>query len=149
MLVVTAIDPGDVHTGMAHWVDGRRRVETIDTADFRAVDRVRQLLEAVSHPPVRRVLVIERFSLYANKSTEQIGSQFETSQLIGQLKLVARDTDTEVVVQGADIKKGTKKQLRARGIDLVSAGSGGDVHAGDAELHLIHYLLKEQLWETN
>lgn len=143
-LVVIGIDPGDVHVGYARW-DGVRVVAG-ELAAGRAVSAVHKELDALRHPPLQTVLVVERFSLYTDRAMAQSGSQMETAQMIGALRYVAWLTDTAVVLQGADIKKPTRKQLKARGIKQQASGS---THASDAELHLMHYLLKEGLWKTS
>lgn len=148
--MVYAIDPGDEHVGWASWngTNGFRHAQTYEVADeggaFPILQAIRVQLESTFHPPVQRTLVVERFSLYADKALSQSGSTMKTAQMIGALKYIARLTDTDVVEQGADIKKPTRKQLKARGIELVATGPGD--HAKDAETHLLHYLLKEGLW---
>ena len=138
---VIAVDPGDKHVGVAVWSDnGDREAYTVSSPE--AVDHVRHLLEVGDEGEV--VLVIEEFRLYPGKDKPQAYSQMETSEMIGALKYVARRVGVEVVEQGAYIKTPTRKQLQARGI----VHTGDTVHAKDAELHLIHYCLKEGKWKS-
>lgn len=133
---VFAIDPGDRHVGFASWHRLERLAYEVDAAE--AVSRLEQILGRGD------LLILEEFRLYPEKAAAQSYSPMETSQMIGAMKLVARQKGADVVEQGAGIKKATRAQLRARGIKQV--GEGG--HARDAELHLLHYLLKEGLWRT-
>lgn len=138
---VIAVDPGDKHVGVASWSDtGDREARTLSADE--AVDHVRRLLEVGDEGEV--VLVIEEFRLYPGKDKPQAYSQMETSEMIGALKYIARELGVEVVEQGAYIKNPTRRQLQARGIVQV----GDTVHAKDAELHLIHYCLKEGKWKS-
>lgn len=105
-----------------------------ETAE-RAVDAIAQVLAFKSSDAV---LVIEEFRLYPDKSEAQAFKAMKTSEMIGALKLVAKQYKVPVVEQGAGIKKATRAQLRARGIKQVGRGD----HARDAELHLLHYILK-------
>lgn len=141
-MLVVAVDPGDKHVGIAWWRsrNGERVAET-HTAEL-AVGAVEKLLEVGDEGAV--VLVIEEFRLYPGKDKPQAYSQMETSEMIGALKYVARKLGVPAVEQGAYIKNPTRRQLRARGIVQV----GDTVHAKDAELHLIHYCLKEGKWKS-
>ena len=137
---VLAVDPGGAHVGLAGWNEGEGRVSTEISADA-AVGAVKNALIGYKLVADRVVLVLEEFRLYGHKAQAQSWSTMDTSEMIGALKYVASELGVEVVEQGAGIKKPTARQLRARGIDR--EGVGG--HARDAELHLLHYCLKEGL----
>lgn len=63
------------------------------------------------------ILVVESFALYANKRHEQIGSEFETSQIIGVLKYHAYKLGIHYVAQPPSIKpRYTNKILLHKGI---------------------------------
>lgn len=152
---VIAIDPGDVHCGMALGItkegDGEREFEVVkawetdpdDCADYVASWLLSGELEA---------LVIEKFNLYADKAEAQVGSDFPTVQLIGVLKYLVRvhNLDAEkngrrcakLAMYGADTKKSMRNQLRARGIKLLPAEAD---HARDAQLHLWHWVGAEKM----
>lgn len=151
MLYVIAVDPGDAHVGWAAWChsygsggDGMSvsRVGELHASD--AVPFVDHTLERVQGRPARAVLVVEEFILYPDKERTQAWSPLRTSRMIGALEWVARTRGAEFVEQGANVKKATAAQLQARGIDRKGVGP----HARDAELHLVHYLVKEGLWPS-
>lgn len=137
---VLAVDPGDAHVGWARWTKAGVVTGEID-AELAAgfVDVV--LNVAVHHRIYRSVLVIENFVLYPGQDRRTTWNPMLTSELIGMLKWIASQRRVPVVLQGADIKKPTRAQLKPRGIKQVGSGS----HARDAELHLYQYLLKEGL----
>src|SRR4051794_3958347 len=110
--VALAVDPGDRWVGWARWCCGVVTAGTWTPAE--CVAGVRQELARWVQTDRRGVLVIEEFVLYPNRAAAQAGSSFQTSQLIGALKLLASDAGVPVVMQGAYIKGPTRKQLRAR-----------------------------------
>lgn len=138
---VLAIDPGGKHVGWAEWWKDEGRVRPLEYDADDALPAVEEWLETTSW--IYRVLVVEEFRLYPGQAGAQSWSEMETSEMVGALKWAARKSECPVVMQGANVKKPTARQLRARGIER--GGSGP--HARDAELHLLHYLLKEELWE--
>ena len=155
-MAVIAVDPGDVHCGMALGITGPggqfdvvRAWEATpdDCADYVASWLLSGELEA---------LVVEKFSLYADKAQAQIGSQMETAQLIGVLRYLVRIAGLEagkqgracatLAMYGADTKKSMRAQLRARGIALLPASAD---HARDAQLHLWHWVGEHKMgWGT-
>jgi hypothetical protein len=86
------------------------------------------------------VMVVEKFVLYPEKAASLAYSELRTVEVIGVLRERARQEGVAFVTQPASVKKATEGQLRARGIELKSRGSGG--HAKDAELHGWHYWLR-------
>lgn len=121
-----AIDPGDVHVGYAFDYEGE--IMTGECSPAAACDGVITLMtrNAIDE------LVIEEWVLYPEERTNQTWKPMLTSQLIGALKHIAHMFRVPVVEQGAAIKKPTRKQLPARGIEQ----QGQTIHARDAELHL-------------
>jgi hypothetical protein len=83
-------------------------------------------------------LILEEFVLYEKDIQKQAWSKLQTSQLIGALKLIAWMFRIPVIEQGANIKKPTRAQLRARGIRQI----GKVIHERDAELHLYYRVLR-------
>lgn len=132
---VVAIDPGDRHVGFASWFKLERLVYEVNAEE--AVSRLEQILRRGD------MLILEEFRLYPHHAAAQSWSPMETSQMIGAMKLVAKQKGANVREQGASIKKATRRQLKARGIKQVGEGT----HARDAELHLLHFLLREGLWQ--
>lgn len=153
---VVGIDPGDEHCGVAvvsvTWspTEGgvilpRRAVELApdDCADHLASWLLEGWVDAVA---------VERFSLYGDRASAQIGSQMETAQLIGVLRYVTRlanrgrrdagQPEVPFALQGADVKKGIRAQAKARGIELIPASAD---HPRDAQLHAVYYGGREVL----
>lgn len=145
---VVAIDPGDVHCGMALGVvstSGQFIVTRAwEATPEECADEVAGWLLAGELATV----VVERFNLYADQAQTQIGSSFPTAELIGVLRFLVRTAGSaELVLQGADIKKSMRAQLAARGIKLLPAAAD---HARDAQLHLWHHAGRRLLgWGAN
>lgn len=137
-----AIDPGDVHVG---WALMRTYTETVEVGEWTpndCIDEVRKKLAYCKLQKWNLELIIEEYVLYPGRAKEQAGSAFQTSQLIGALKLIARDYGIPVIMQSALVKKPTRRQLKARGIKRKAVGAG--IHASDAEEHLYHRHLREK-----
>lgn len=79
--------------------------------------------------------------MFPDKAGAQAYDNMQTSQMIGALKWIALQHSVQVVEQPAGDKKPIRAQLRGRGIK--QRGSG--VHARDAELHLLGFILKNNL----
>jgi hypothetical protein len=134
---VIAIDPGDVHCGMALGIVSTNGqfscVRAWEATPDECADEVAGWLLAGELAAV----VVERFSLYADKAATQVGSTMPTAELIGILKYLVRVAgNASLVLQGADIKKSMRSQLKARGIKLLPAEAD---HARDAQLHLWYH----------
>lgn len=146
-----AIDPGDVHVGWAlgfgaHQDLGPGPIVGEWTPD-ESLAQVSRHLEAWCYSNRPGELIIEEFVLYPGRAAQQAGSSFKTSQLIGALKYVAqgwreKGAQLDVVMQGANIKKPTRRQLKARGIKQNAVGEG--IHASDAELHYYYRVLRSK-----
>jgi len=142
-LVVIAIDPGDVHVGFAWRRKGK--IESRELAAETAPDFINRALMVIQGSGSEAVLVIENFVLYPSKAGAQSWSPMLTSEMIGALKWIASRLSVQVVMQGADIKIPTRRQLKARGIKATGDAGG---HADDALLHLYYYLLRNDLLEN-
>lgn len=98
------------------------------------------------------VIVMEDFTLYANKAMQQIGSTMETPQLIGLIKYYCGEHNIELVIQRAvDVKnRWSDKILAFKGIIYKDpSGFYRDMnnvkisrHAKDAIRHGMHYITK-------
>lgn len=94
-----AIDPGDAHVGVAFFnrnADGEWYCE--DAQEWTPDEFEDAYVELVLTNPVPPIVVYERFRLYGDKSAEQTGSEFRTSQMIGVLKFVCRQRNNHVAV---------------------------------------------------
>lgn len=100
-----AIDPGDVHVGIAFfateapdpWTGKPEHGdwECTDTQELAPMDFADALGETLLAGELETV-VFERFRLYADLAAEQVGSEFETSQLIGVIKYLVRLNNNHV-----------------------------------------------------
>lgn len=145
MVVTLAIDPGGVHVGWANqfrMADGTVMGKAGEwEAPWEAVDMIRAWYAQVKRfEDIQAEIVVEEFRLYARQAQNQIHNPMETSQLIGMIKLIARDAGIPVIEQGASIKVPTRAQLKARGIGLIASSS----HAQDAQLHLWYRILNRK-----
>ena len=152
-----AVDPGDVHVGMAEFIEHDDSWEcdrAYELEHEEAADVISQFVVGGKLD----VLVVERFALYADKAKAQIGSEMLTAQLIGVIKYIHRlyernrqkaqtyvaETGVQVVecklvFQPASIQKPTRAILRAKG---VPSESKGNTHALSAELHGWSWILR-------
>lgn len=86
-----AIDPGDAHVGVAFFArnaDGEWYCE--DAQELEPDEFEDGFAELILFEPEPPIVVFERFRLYNDKSVEQTGSEFRTSQMIGVIKFVCR-----------------------------------------------------------
>jgi hypothetical protein len=127
-----AIDPGDIHVGWAYDDD-----HTVTAGEWAPAECPEMVIRMLTRNQIDE-LIIEEFVLYDWEAQNQAWSDFKTSQLIGALKLLAHWFQIPVIMQGANIKKPTRRQLVARGIKHV----GQVIHARDAELHLYYRKLR-------
>lgn len=90
--VMAVVDPGDLSCGVAFFRQDEELepgAEVIKTLEMGPRDFEDMLAWLIIAGRVHTV-VYERFRLYADKSVEQTGSEFETSQLIGVIRWMVR-----------------------------------------------------------
>lgn len=146
-----AIDPGDVHVGMALF-EGDRCIAAWEVDPDECVRYVASGLTGHQEPSID-TLVVEKFVLYPWMAQQQSFSEFHTVELIGVLKyihraaanLAAKDGKEPPVLelQPATIKDPTRNILRGKGVVSVAKRDKAGNHAADAELHGYYYLLRE------
>lgn len=137
LLRIVAIDPGDVHTGIAVFSGGRCQF-TITTDRIGLFDGLGVWSASFCPDSLRfDAVVMEEFRLYSDKAPALTGSHLETVEIIGAMRERCRREGLKFVTQPAAIKRATKGMLKQRGIALI----GGDVHARDAEVHGYYYLM--------
>lgn len=97
---LVSVDPGET-TGIAVW-EGSKSVETFKLSFEEALAYFGSLLFS-DEPP--EVIVYEDFRLYSAHSHDgrMQGNRFETSQVIGMVKLVGKVLGVELASQGANI----------------------------------------------
>ena len=141
--ILISVDPGDKHTGIAVWVlEQQTKMWTCAHVAELGLTEAEDFIAAEAEAGTLTRLVVERFQLYSDKAQLQTGSEFETSQLIGSLKYIARLHGIPVVLQGASIKKPTQGILRAKKAKSLAKAWQAGGHAFDAELHGFYYLVK-------
>lgn len=134
-----AIDPGDVHCGMALFNEGK----CLDAWKMKPVECERFVQSALREQEIQ-ALVVEEFRLYPWESDAQAWSQFLTVEVIGVLRWLWLTEGTNCIwkEQGANIKKPSRGILRMRKIKSMAKAKGAGGHALDAELHGYHFLLR-------
>lgn len=141
---VMFIDPGDVHVGIAVFDEIAPEEWAARLVTEVTPQESEDLVAAKVSQPTLIVLGWERFRLYGHLATQQTGSEFYTSQLIGAYKFIARifgHRDLKTVVQDASIQETTEKVAKYRKIPLKSVMLKQGPHAKSAELHALYYLM--------
>lgn len=92
MSTITAIDPGDRWTGVAFFdpADNKWGWECTGVAEF---DGHPEFIDSFAETVLDNempICVFERWRLFEDKAEQAKGSEFETCQLIGQMKFVVR-----------------------------------------------------------
>lgn len=76
-----SIDPGDLHAAIAKW-EGAQCLNTFEFAPHQAIATLAGALEG----GYVDVVVYEKFALDRKRMSQQVGSEFLTSQMIGVIK---------------------------------------------------------------
>jgi len=159
---IIAIDPGDVHigiasgVGLAPYVDGKP-VEGADDElrgawEMAYVPALHVLSNAIRAGWVEYV-VIEDWTLYKDQLPTLVGSHCETARFIGAVEWMVRAHNRwaatvedragiELYEQPAHLQEPTKSFLREFGIERTSRP--GNPHALSAELHWWYFLLQRR-----
>ena len=154
---ILAIDPGDVHIGLACGVALRDGDPGSDELVYAFEMGHTPALFAI-HTAIQAgwidLLIVEEWRLYPDKAMQQVGSEMLTAQMIGAIRwMVAHkhrwqsevesatqaELKPQLVMQPASIQNTTKAYLRKLGIERTSV-KGAD-HALSAELHWWKYVL--------
>lgn len=134
MKVVLAIDPGEVHVGVAWFSDHDYYAEEHSAAEIRPAELIRTLEQEVLD-----TVICEEFRLYPWKMKEQGFSQFKTIELIGVIKHICTKRHIDLIEQPANIKKPTDGILTTLSKNAVFPSHRHGGHARDAELHGWYY----------
>ena len=124
-----SIDPGDVHVGLAQW-SYSDLVSVFETDPY-------TLLSMLSAGPPKFV-ICERWALYGWKASEQTGSEFFTSQLVGAIKCLCWLRQVPLLMQQPSVGKAMFRPERHK--DRVWRGR--NKHQRDAEAHGLAWLAK-------
>lgn len=144
---LVAVDPGGVHVGVALFQSDA----SVDGGEWRCwqtFEKQPQAFEDWLAAELGRfdVLVYERFTLYEDKALSLVGSEMETSQLIGVIRYLARlHPEAALVSQPAAWQDPTKGLLRHYNIGSVAKRTHSGPHCFSAELHGWAYLLRTNL----
>jgi hypothetical protein len=128
---VLAIDPGEVHCGVAFFDDGvcTHTEECKPSTLFEHL--VFEMLD---------VVVCEEFRLYPWTAGAQSFSSMATCEVIGVIKYICEQESMPLVMQSATIKKVASAQMKARGVDNLAVVQRKGGHAVDAFLHGWFYI---------
>lgn len=139
MKLITAIDPGDKHCGVAWFSNKGTLVQTLTWTPDQVICDIETMVSRA------HAVVCEEYRLYPWLAAEQGFSEFLTCELIGVIKYLTHQRKIDLYMQPASIKKPTEGHLRSRGIVL----QGHSRHEKDAELHGYHWQLNPEgrkLW---
>lgn len=99
MITLIAIDPGDVYVGVAFFEGGDDGWECVDAQEFSPPEEFEDaLIGTCLDGDSPDIIVYERYRLYEDKSNQQKGSEFRTSQCIGVIKFVVRVRNNHVEI---------------------------------------------------
>lgn len=154
-LGLLAMDPGDVHVGIAWFAEDANGFPVCEWATEYGHDEGTDFVARQLSAGTLSAIALERFNLYEAQKDKQVGSDFPTCEQIGAVKYMVRvhnefeaawvngdpfrPPHVTLYLAGADIKKPIRAQIKARGIAQVASGS---VHASDAELHGWYRILR-------
>lgn len=159
--LVVAFDPGDVHTGYAEAKVSIRGIEVIRSQTLGRDESIQKLewMNPGAPGTMLDFVIIERYQLYPWAARQQGFSEFETPQLIGVLRYLARKSAVPVVLQTASVKKKGRQMAFDAGVRPMafrSLGSGKGAYKGpdfgelrdgstqherDAIAHVYHWAL--------
>jgi RNase H-fold protein (predicted Holliday junction resolvase) len=132
---VLAIDPGEVHCGIAIFEPAKMVLTKSAYTCVRTLEvSPADLFRLVEFEPLD-VVVIEEFRLYPDKAGVQGYSQLKTVEVIGVVRYLCEREKVELVQQGASIKRVARAQMAARGVPNLATALGKGGHAADAVLH--------------
>ncbi len=139
---IVAIDPGEIHVGVALFL-GDKCYEAYEVTPDELFKRLETWLEGDAID----VLVVESFQLYEDKAMDQVGSEMGTCECIGVIKYLhsrLAGPGVTLVMQPAGIKEATASILRRKKrVSLAKSRRAGG-HAFDAELHGWKWIMTER-----
>lgn len=130
-----ALDPGQCHTGWAHFLAGELiEAGEIEASGNEGFSRVADLIEAVKP----EVIVCERYRVYPDKALGHTNSELPVAQLIGVIRYVALERGIPIHLQSASQGKFWFDDRRLKALGLYRPG---EPHATDAIRHGAHWLV--------
>lgn len=151
---MVAVDPGEVHVGVAVFGKNLKGWESLWVCEMTPIEFEDWYSAHCIHGEID-ITVVEEWRLFPETSGTQHGSDMPTSQLIGAIKYIFRNTlhipsrdfgresTPELIFQSTKIKKPVRAMLKARKVVSVAKVMKvtGD-HVLDAELHGYHHIIK-------
>lgn len=135
---VLAVDPGEVHVGVAEFSKGR----CAWTREF-GPEQFYEFLEkvcALGSVRASGVVVVEEFRLYPGKAAAQSWSQLKTVEVIGTIRYITGYYGVTMVEQGAHIKKVARARMGAQGVVNLAVEQRLGRHCADAVEHGWFYI---------
>lgn len=142
---VLAVDPGGVHVGVAIFREAPESDQGWECWWVREFTPEMFVSWLESSLPRFDVVITELFRLYEDMAMTLIGSEMETSQLIGVIKYLVNPSPAALVMQPAAWQQPTLGILRARGMGSKAKRDGAGGHCLSAELHGWAYLIRSGL----
>lgn len=147
-----AVDPGDEHVGVAAFGLSRDGWENAWSCEM-TPDEFTSYLSMMAYLGRFDVIVVEEWRLFPQAAPLLVGSDMPTSQLIGVIKYIHRQTkmgtmrwpgpEVELYFQSPQIKKPTRSLLQARKMSSLAKWlKVPNDHATDAELHGWYHIIK-------
>lgn len=143
-LHIVAVDPGDVHHGIAVFREDRNTEygwTCILATELRGSD-IWPFLEQNLGEYRPEAIIVERFTLYPHISAALTGKEMLTSETIGALSQMCRDRGIPMVKQPAAWQQPTLGVLRSKKILSTAKRDRSGSHALSAELHGWAYLMR-------
>lgn len=137
MTGLIAVDPGDVHCGVAFFVraDNEYGWECTNTEEFSPDDFLDNLAETfVDQDPAWQFLVYEKFRLYADKARLQTGSEFPTAKCIGVIEWLGRSQNRHASEHARADEEGLDITCRLAGGTCDPNRPGGPRYVGPVDL---------------
>lgn len=129
--MIIAVDPGDKHVGVAFFdrADNKWGWECLDAQEATPNEFLDNLAETIINDTELETVVYEIFRLYPDKAQDQVGSEMETSQMIGALKWMLRVHNAHA----------TRHQEAEQGGGLLTCELvGGACHDPEKQIRPIH-----------
>ena len=141
--LLISVDPGGVHVGVAAFDRQDKGWGCVWVAEMRP-DQFEDWLATNLQAGLVLALVVEKFTLFADKALEQTGSEMETSQLIGAIRYIHRREAPGVPLvwqRPADKAPAfailARKKYRFTADRMKVTGQ----HVRDAEVHGVKYIM--------
>lgn len=137
-MIISGFDPG-LTTGYCVFESESGKATPLAYNQFK-FDDIIAVLDDLQPPDI---VVIEDFQLLPHKAKAQIGSKFETIQVIGMLKIWAHKYNAKVELQSPTIKNIAQMWTQVKPV-----GAHANSHWVDAYNHAMYYMIKNNMAKT-